>query len=48
MTKWKWALAGPGALRSLARLALFPFTLIYLLFYAGTVHLRRGFRRMMA
>ncbi len=37
-------LAGPGALRSLARLALFPFTLIYLLLYAGTVHLRRGLR----
>lgn len=38
-------LAGPGALRSLARVALFPFTLIFLLLYAGTVHLRRGLRQ---
>ena len=35
-------LAGPGALRSLARLALFPFTLAYLLAYAAAVHLRRA------
>ncbi|HOK45507.1 MAG TPA: hypothetical protein PLP04_12180 [Bryobacteraceae bacterium] len=37
-------LAGPGALRSLARLALFPFTLLYLLLYAAAVHLRRAAR----
>lgn len=37
-------LAGPGALRSLARLALFPFTLLYLLLYAAGVHLRRAAR----
>ena len=34
-------LAGAGAVRTLARLALFPFTLAYLLLYAATVHLRR-------
>ncbi len=39
-------LAGPGALRGLARLAVFPFTLVYLLLYAGAVHLRRGLRRV--
>lgn len=37
-------LAGPGALRSLARLALFPFTLLYLLLYAAAAHLRRALR----
>lgn len=34
-------LAGAGAVRTLARLLLFPFTLLYLLLYAATVHLRR-------
>ena len=34
-------LAGAGAVRTLARLAMFPFTLSYLLLYAATVHLRR-------
>jgi hypothetical protein len=37
-------LAGAGAVRTLARLVLFPFTLTYLLLYAGTVHLRRWLR----
>ncbi len=32
---------GAGLIRALARLALFPFTLLYLLLYAATVHLRR-------
>jgi hypothetical protein len=40
-------LAGPGAVRTLARLALFPFTLLYLLLYAAAVHLRRQCRRML-
>lgn len=40
-------LAGPGAVRGLARLALFPFTLLYLLLYAAAVHLGRGCRRML-
>ncbi len=34
-------LAGAGAVRTLARLALFPFTLLFLLAYAGMVHLTR-------
>lgn len=34
-------LSGAGAVRTLARLALFPFTILYLLLYAATVHLRR-------
>ncbi len=39
-------LAGAGAVRTLARLFLFPFTLLYLLLYATTVHLRRALRRV--
>lgn len=46
VTLLRAGLAGPGALRSLARLAFFPFTLVFLLLYAGTVHLRRGLRRI--
>jgi hypothetical protein len=34
-------LAGAGAVRTLARLALFPFSLLYLLGYAAAVHLTR-------
>ena len=34
-------LVGPGSLGAIARLFLFPFTLLYLLLYAGGVHLRR-------
>jgi hypothetical protein len=37
-------LAGAGAVRTLARLALFPFTLLYLLLYASAVHARRALR----
>jgi hypothetical protein len=37
-------LTGAGAIRTLARLALFPFTLLYLILYAATVHLRRKLR----
>jgi len=37
-------LAGAGAVRTLARLFLFPFTLLYLLLYATTVHARRALR----
>lgn len=37
-------LAGAGAVRTLARLAAFPFTLLYLLLYAAAVHLRRKAR----
>lgn len=38
-------LAGAGAVRTLARLLMFPFTLSYLLLYAATVHVRRSLRR---
>jgi hypothetical protein len=37
-------LAGAGAVRTLARLFSFPFTLLYLLLYAMTVHARRALR----
>ena len=37
-------LTGSGAIRTLGRLLLFPFTLSYLLLYASTVHLRRALR----
>jgi hypothetical protein len=38
-------LAGAGAVRTLARLLLFPFTFLFLLLYATTVHTRRALRR---
>lgn len=38
-------LAGAGAVRTLVRLLFFPFTLLYLLLYAVTVHGRRALRR---
>ncbi len=37
-------LTGSGAIETLARLVLFPFTLLYLILYALTVHLRRKVR----
>jgi hypothetical protein len=37
-------LAGAGAVRTLARVFLFPFTVLYLLLYAATVHSRRALR----
>jgi len=37
-------LTGAGAARTLGRLLLFPFTLLYLLLYVSAVHLRRAFR----
>jgi hypothetical protein len=40
-------LAGPGAVRTLARLALAPFTLLFLLCYAAAVHLRRALRHLL-
>jgi len=39
-------LSGAGAIRTLARLVLFPFTLLYLILYAATVHLRRKLRTL--
>jgi hypothetical protein len=38
-------LAGAGAVRTLARFLLFPFTLLYLLLYASILHSRRALRR---
>jgi hypothetical protein len=38
-------LAGSGAVRILAQLVSFPFTFLYLLLYAATVHGRRALRR---
>jgi hypothetical protein len=37
-------LAGAGAARTLIRLALFPFSLAYLILYATSVHARRALR----
>ena len=37
-------LSGSGAVRTVARLVLFPLTLLYLILYAATVHLRRKIR----
>jgi len=38
-------LAGSGAVRTLARVVSFPFTLLFLLLYATTVHTRRALRK---
>jgi hypothetical protein len=38
-------LTGAGAVRTLTRAFLFPFTLFYLLLYASAVHARRALRR---
>jgi hypothetical protein len=40
-------LVGPGAVRTLARLALSPLTILFLLLYAATIHLRRAARRLL-
>jgi hypothetical protein len=39
-------LSGAGAVRTLTRVALFPFTLLYLLLFAATHHLRRKLRTL--
>ncbi len=39
-------LTGSGAVRTLARLVSFPFTLLYLILFAATVHLRRKLRTL--
>jgi hypothetical protein len=38
-------LAGSGAVRTLARVVSFPFTLLFLLLYATAVHTRRALRQ---
>lgn len=52
-TLWAFArfrsgLEGAGAVRTLARLLLFPFSLLFLLTYAAQAHLRRSFLRRSA
>lgn len=42
---YRAGLAGAGAVRTIARLVFFPFTLSYLLLYAGAVHARRSLRK---
>jgi hypothetical protein len=39
-------LTGSGAVRTLARVVLFPFSLLYLILYAIAVHLRRSLRTL--
>jgi hypothetical protein len=39
-------LAGAGAARTAAQIAAFPFTLLFLLLYAATVHTRRALRQL--
>ena len=50
-TMWQFVLyraglSGAGAVGTLARLAFFPFTLLYLLLYAATVHSKRQIRKL--
>lgn len=50
-TLWDFArfrsgLAGAGAVRTVGRLLLFPFSLLFLLLYAAQVHLFRAFRNL--
>lgn len=40
----RMGLSGAGAIRTLGRLLIFPFSVLYLLLYAGAVHLRRAIR----
>jgi hypothetical protein len=41
---YRAGLSGAGAVGTIARLLLFPFTLLYLICYAAAVHLRRKVR----
>jgi hypothetical protein len=43
---YRAGLTGSGAVRTITRLALFPFTLLYLILYAATIHLRRKLRTL--
>jgi hypothetical protein len=50
-TVWRFisfraGITGAGAVRILVRIVLFPFTLLYLILYALTVHLRRKLRTL--
>ncbi|MCU1260162.1 MAG: hypothetical protein JWO80_3047 [Bryobacterales bacterium] len=44
--RFRTGLAGAGAVRTIARLLLFPFTLTYLVLYATAVHARRALRQI--
>ena len=44
--RFRTGLAGAGAVRTIARVTLFPFTLSYLLLYATAVHARRALRQI--
>jgi hypothetical protein len=43
---YRAGLTGSGAVRTLARVALFPFSLLYLILYAIAVHFRRSLRTL--
>jgi len=43
---YRAGLTGSGAVRTLTRVILFPFSLLYLIMYALTVHLRRSLRAL--
>ena len=43
---YRAGLTGAGAVRTLARVVLFPFSLLYLILYAITVHSRRLLRTL--
>jgi hypothetical protein len=43
---YRAGLTGSGAVRTLARVVLFPFSLLYLILYAVTVHFRRSLRTL--
>jgi hypothetical protein len=43
---YRTSLTGSGAVRTLARVVLFPFSLLYLILYAIAVHFRRSLRTL--
>lgn len=43
---YRAGLSGAGAVRTVARIAVFPFALLYLILFAATVHLRRKLRTL--
>jgi hypothetical protein len=38
---YRAGLSGAGAVKTIARLILFPFTVLFLMFYAAAIHLKR-------
>ena len=43
---YRAGLSGAGAVRTMARLLVFPFALLYLILFAATVHVRRKLRTL--